>query len=401
MLKKHESYDRTERPFVCSERAHGPVVCNSSNTRQLGCVFQDMEPPKLSSILRKSSDMRKPIRRVKFTKAVARHGDIRDKNPSLGLICPGEPHQRCPNAPKFEDRSQEETEWQEQGAREAAWKLAKNVYTQKFLGVAGFPVCWKSSYVVCNVPCWGKLELTRWRYGCGGRRCCLLRRCFLQGARSSLHYDGAQKQLKEGKRWQTMPTESAWRSSCVETLWARLLSLCAWSFTNPHTPPGAAHRLWQVRAKVDRCQAWFHSFVCSRPFPGLHVLGHQRRTVWSETRLCWLTRFCARQCCEASVSACHPWGVLLLLWKRCVSLGSRATRCGTRPFVHLVTMNTVFYSDIDTFLAGSATTHNTQPHTTTHTTDRTTNALTFLPLQQGIPRWTDFFTGVMTYHTCP
>ena len=30
-------------------------------------------------------------------------------------------------APKFEDRSQEETEWQEQGAREAAWKLAKSV----------------------------------------------------------------------------------------------------------------------------------------------------------------------------------------------------------------------------------------------------------------------------------
>ena len=25
----------------------------------------------------------------------------------------------------FEDRSLEETEWQEQGAREAAWKLAK------------------------------------------------------------------------------------------------------------------------------------------------------------------------------------------------------------------------------------------------------------------------------------
>ena len=31
------------------------------------------------------------------------------------------------NDPKFEDRSQEETEWQEQGAREAAWKLAKSV----------------------------------------------------------------------------------------------------------------------------------------------------------------------------------------------------------------------------------------------------------------------------------
>ena len=41
------------------------------------------------------------------------------------------PHQRSPNAPKFEDRSLEKTEWQEQGAREAAWKLAKNVLKLK------------------------------------------------------------------------------------------------------------------------------------------------------------------------------------------------------------------------------------------------------------------------------
>ena len=84
-----------------------------------------MAPPK--SILWKSTDMRKPIQRVKFTKAIARHTKIRDQNPLLGYICPGEPHERSPNAPKFEDRSQEETEWQEQGAREAAWNLAKNV----------------------------------------------------------------------------------------------------------------------------------------------------------------------------------------------------------------------------------------------------------------------------------
>ena len=75
--------------------------------------------------------MQKPIQRVKFTKAVARHTKIRDQNPSLGYIRPGEPHQRSPNAPKFEDRSQEETEWQEQGAREAAWKLAKSVFNFK------------------------------------------------------------------------------------------------------------------------------------------------------------------------------------------------------------------------------------------------------------------------------
>ena len=75
--------------------------------------------------------MQRPIQRVKFTKAIARHTKIRDKNPSLGYICPGEPHQRSPNAPKFEDRSQEETEWQEQGAREAAWKLAKHALKLK------------------------------------------------------------------------------------------------------------------------------------------------------------------------------------------------------------------------------------------------------------------------------
>ena len=86
-----------------------------------------MEPPKSSSILRKSSDIRKPIRCVKFTKAVARHANIRDQSPSRGMICPGGPHQRNPNAPKFEDWSEEETEWQEQGAREAAWTLAKSV----------------------------------------------------------------------------------------------------------------------------------------------------------------------------------------------------------------------------------------------------------------------------------
>ena len=75
--------------------------------------------------------MQKPIQCVKFTKAIATHTKIRDQNPSLGYICPGEPHERSPNAPKIEDRSQEETEWQEQGAREETWKLAKRVLKLK------------------------------------------------------------------------------------------------------------------------------------------------------------------------------------------------------------------------------------------------------------------------------
>ena len=77
-----------------------------SDAWQLGCVFRDMKPPK--SILRNGTDMPRPIQRAKITKAVARHTKIRDQNPSLGYICPGEPHERSPNAPKFEDRSQEE-----------------------------------------------------------------------------------------------------------------------------------------------------------------------------------------------------------------------------------------------------------------------------------------------------
>ena len=122
-----QSRDRSGQPEKRSDKKleRRSSRRRSSDARQWGCVFQDMTPPK--SILRKSSDMQKPIQRVKFTKAIARHTRIRDQNPSLGYICPGEPHERSPNASIFEDRSLEETEWQEQGAREAAWKLAKNV----------------------------------------------------------------------------------------------------------------------------------------------------------------------------------------------------------------------------------------------------------------------------------
>ena len=133
MLKMENWQERESVSDACHDRTGQPVKRSDKKlgrkSRQLGCVFQDMTPPK--SILRKSTDMPEPIQRVKFTKAIARHSKIRDQNPSLGYICPGEPHQRGLNAPKFEDRSQEETEWQEQGAREAAWKLAKNVFKLK------------------------------------------------------------------------------------------------------------------------------------------------------------------------------------------------------------------------------------------------------------------------------
>ena len=80
-LKKHEQHFRTERPLVYDHSLHDNWV----------------------AYYRKSSDIRKPIRCVKFTKAVAR---------------------------TFETEILR-AEWQEQGAREAAWKPAKSVLDSK------------------------------------------------------------------------------------------------------------------------------------------------------------------------------------------------------------------------------------------------------------------------------
>ena len=75
--------------------------------------------------------MLEPIRSVRFTEATFFEAQIRDQNPSLNRIWPSEPHQRNPNAPKLEDRSEEETEWKEHWAREVACKLVENILKLK------------------------------------------------------------------------------------------------------------------------------------------------------------------------------------------------------------------------------------------------------------------------------
>ena len=83
MLKKGNWQERESVSDACHDRTGKPdqsrgkkLGRNSSkrqfsDARQLGCVFQEMTPPK--SILRKGTDMPRPIQRVKFTKAIARH----------------------------------------------------------------------------------------------------------------------------------------------------------------------------------------------------------------------------------------------------------------------------------------------------------------------------------------
>ena len=62
------------------------AVAVFKGTRQLGCVFQDMEPPKSTTVLRKS-------RRTSCS-------HTRPKSIAW-MICSGDPHRRNPNAPKF------------------------------------------------------------------------------------------------------------------------------------------------------------------------------------------------------------------------------------------------------------------------------------------------------------
>ena len=75
VVNRDKNPERSGRPDMnrgtFNELKRGRTERRSSNARQMGCVFQDMKPPK--SILRKSSDMQKPIQRVKLTKAFARH----------------------------------------------------------------------------------------------------------------------------------------------------------------------------------------------------------------------------------------------------------------------------------------------------------------------------------------
>ena len=96
---------------------------------QLGCVSRDSYPR--NSILREPG-MLGSKHTVKFSKGTWHQIDIRErKGPSRGIVQKCEPHERSPCAPKFGERSHEETLIQEGCARKAAWDLAKNMYKLK------------------------------------------------------------------------------------------------------------------------------------------------------------------------------------------------------------------------------------------------------------------------------
>ena len=71
----------------------------------MNCVSQDPHPKK--SILRKEGQLGS-IHKVQFSRSTWHHIKNRErKGISLGIIQKCEPHERCPCAPKFAERSQQ------------------------------------------------------------------------------------------------------------------------------------------------------------------------------------------------------------------------------------------------------------------------------------------------------
>ena len=111
------------KPNKKSEKggAKGSVAMLKDLT-QMNCVSQDPHPKK--SILRKEGQLGS-IRKVQFSRSTWHHIKNRERKcPSQGIIQKCEPHERCPCAPKFVERSQQDTLQQERCARRVAWNLA-------------------------------------------------------------------------------------------------------------------------------------------------------------------------------------------------------------------------------------------------------------------------------------
>ena len=102
-----------ERPSKRSKKnGDKSAVAKLKITRQLGCVCQDMEPEVFIDFAEEFRHAETNLMCSILKPCYVMLTFDRDQNPSFGMIYPGDPHQRNPNAPKFEDRSQEETEWQ-------------------------------------------------------------------------------------------------------------------------------------------------------------------------------------------------------------------------------------------------------------------------------------------------
>ena len=122
--------DGREKPSKKSkkESTQGAVSILKEKKVQ-GCASQNSDPKK--SIMRKAGQTRLGAsagHTIKFSERTWYQIQMRErKGPSQGVIQKGELHERNPCAPRFEERTLEETSRQEECARRAAWDLAKKI----------------------------------------------------------------------------------------------------------------------------------------------------------------------------------------------------------------------------------------------------------------------------------
>ena len=117
-----------ESPAKGQRRVVKRISCDieGKETIQMGCVSQDSYSRKF--ILRELGKLGIETRRQILQRHVPPIKNWGRKGPSRGIIQKCAPHERSPCAPKFGERSNEETLHQEGCARKEAWDLAKNVY---------------------------------------------------------------------------------------------------------------------------------------------------------------------------------------------------------------------------------------------------------------------------------
>ena len=138
-------------------------VALSKNSKQSCCVFQDIEPRKSHSILRKGTIFLGPQHSLQFSKGTLRHMKIRERKfPSQGVIQHADSHVRGRKTPKFKYRSQEGILKQARCARRDAWEMAKGIFKLKEQYKATF---FSPSDVWClTAPCFNE---TKWKKKCG------------------------------------------------------------------------------------------------------------------------------------------------------------------------------------------------------------------------------------------
>ena len=106
MTKHSQDADSVKNASSCTERLTvSPTekirktggkgsVASRKKSNQLGCVFQDVEPSKSNSILRKSMNTLGPKRTVKFSKGTLRRVKIWERSgPSEGAMPRSDPHE--------------------------------------------------------------------------------------------------------------------------------------------------------------------------------------------------------------------------------------------------------------------------------------------------------------------